>query len=75
MTNECNIHAPVYQRSPIGEIHVQCPHCKDAEILLLKHESNGKQMEIDRLQRREREARAILEPLAEHDPAIREWLK
>lgn len=31
--------------------------------------------ELDRLQRREREARAILEPLAEHDPAIREWLK
>lgn len=31
--------------------------------------------EIERLQLRESQARAILEPLAEHDPAIRQWLK
>lgn len=31
--------------------------------------------EIERLQRREQAARAILEPLSDCDPAIREWLK
>lgn len=30
---------------------------------------------IDQLKERIRQARAIIEPLAEHDPAIREWLR
>lgn len=31
--------------------------------------------EIDQLRSKIASARALLEPLAEHDPAIREWLK